>query len=489
MPASTLYEYYTSQGQKLPSVQDRSKIYEQAGLGSASSYSGTASQNTSLLSYLQGSGGSTSGSTGGSTPTGIITDNVTGNQYYKDASGTYRPYTGGSSGSTSGSTSSSPSSSTSTLSGESILNYLSGNSAVGTSSSARTEDKVAEAEKLAQTLSQIMGGYPQAPDLVSPEQQAMLPGLQLEAQQINDELASIANERLAIQDELDKFAQQQVGLPEAGRRGAISEEERNATFRLRELERREITLEMKLSNRNNTINQIMTGLRTEYTDAVAQYQTNYNIFKEAYNLLDQESDELKADAKANLGVLTNLYAAQIETGQLGGLTNQQKIQLETLEMQAGLPIGSTSAIIEASIAAGPELTYKGTLGSAATGYSALFIDGNGNPVVKPLIGGGGTDDGTPPTSTPSTADRATYKTIADAFIKQNYTEGALTFRTKELASAIEDAIAQVQSIPVGTEIEGGGTITQAWKDGVIQAIQLTGITREEANRIRSLELQ
>lgn len=54
MPTPTnLYEYYTQQGQALPTVQARSSIYEQAGLGAANTYQGTAAQNTSLLSYLQ----------------------------------------------------------------------------------------------------------------------------------------------------------------------------------------------------------------------------------------------------------------------------------------------------------------------------------------------------------------------------------------------------------------------------------------------------
>jgi hypothetical protein len=52
--AQNLYDFYTGQGQALPSVQERSSIYEQAGLGSASTYAGTAEQNTALLGKLQG---------------------------------------------------------------------------------------------------------------------------------------------------------------------------------------------------------------------------------------------------------------------------------------------------------------------------------------------------------------------------------------------------------------------------------------------------
>ena len=54
--ASTLYEFYKSQGQALPSLQTRAGLYQQYGLGSSGSYSGGASQNTALLNALQGGG-------------------------------------------------------------------------------------------------------------------------------------------------------------------------------------------------------------------------------------------------------------------------------------------------------------------------------------------------------------------------------------------------------------------------------------------------
>lgn len=54
MRASTLYEYYTSLGMPLPTIEERSYLYEALGLGAASSYTGSADQNTRLLSILQG---------------------------------------------------------------------------------------------------------------------------------------------------------------------------------------------------------------------------------------------------------------------------------------------------------------------------------------------------------------------------------------------------------------------------------------------------
>ena len=48
--ATNLYEYYTQQGQNLPSVKERQPIAQKAGI---SNYKGTAEQNSQLLSYLK----------------------------------------------------------------------------------------------------------------------------------------------------------------------------------------------------------------------------------------------------------------------------------------------------------------------------------------------------------------------------------------------------------------------------------------------------
>jgi len=52
--ATNLYSFYQSQGKTLPSLQERAKTYEAQGLGPASSYVGSSSQNTSLLQKLSG---------------------------------------------------------------------------------------------------------------------------------------------------------------------------------------------------------------------------------------------------------------------------------------------------------------------------------------------------------------------------------------------------------------------------------------------------
>ena len=49
---TTLWEFYTGSGQKLPPIRERAVLYESYGLGSAATYTGTAEQNTALLGQL-----------------------------------------------------------------------------------------------------------------------------------------------------------------------------------------------------------------------------------------------------------------------------------------------------------------------------------------------------------------------------------------------------------------------------------------------------
>lgn len=51
--ANTLYEYYKSKGGKLPSIAERSKTFEELGLGPASAYKGEYQQNVDLLARLK----------------------------------------------------------------------------------------------------------------------------------------------------------------------------------------------------------------------------------------------------------------------------------------------------------------------------------------------------------------------------------------------------------------------------------------------------
>lgn len=51
--AKTLFEHYKSRGQALPGIKERSKTFEELGLGSAEIYRGTGEQNVALLKRLE----------------------------------------------------------------------------------------------------------------------------------------------------------------------------------------------------------------------------------------------------------------------------------------------------------------------------------------------------------------------------------------------------------------------------------------------------
>lgn len=239
-----------------------------------------------------------------------------------------------------------------------------------------------------------------------------------ERDKIDLELTNIMNERLRLDEEFRKFSDEQVGLPEAGRLGAISEEGRAIERQLAALNRRELVLESKLRNRNNVISELSGLQQQEYADAVTDYNQRFSQALQLYSIFDKEQDELKQNASANLQVLSNTYAAQIDAGQITNLTGVQRARLQELEAQAGLPIGSTEAVL-ATLKPGETELYKTF--NKETGQLQVFTqDANGNISVKVSQG---TPSGTSPTdnSVPSSTTKTTTElaTLIDAAIAQN----------------------------------------------------------------------
>lgn len=96
--STNLAQYYSGQGQALPSLQARATLYQSNGLGTSASYQGTAAQNTALLNALKGPAKSSfqtgfnnanANGAGGTTGTDVPQD--TGTKAVTD----YAPQTGG----------------------------------------------------------------------------------------------------------------------------------------------------------------------------------------------------------------------------------------------------------------------------------------------------------------------------------------------------------------------------------------------------------
>lgn len=242
---------------------------------------------------------------------------------------------------------------TSRIDSQSRSGSLSRQATIGTSTALRMKDR---AQELKAAFG--LGNAPVMPDIFGSTDQRSLNLARQERDAINRELEGILAERLAIDAEFRKFSQNAgEGTTEAGRAGITSEEGRKVQEQYDALNRRELVLETKLNNRNSVIKELMSSQQQEYAMAVDQYNTRFSQAMQLYDIFDREEqrdydrqmderDDLRANAKANLEVLSGAIQAQIEAGTLSEINAVQRAQLQDLETQAGLPLGSTLAVLQ-----------------------------------------------------------------------------------------------------------------------------------------------
>jgi len=248
----------------------------------------------------------------------------------------------------------------------------------------------AEARVRARELGIDLPEQPGALDLFTTGDQTKLTAAQQDRADIQEETAGILNERLKIGEEFQKFQDEQVGLPEAGRVGAVAEKGKELQRRLDVLNRRELVLETKLQNRNTVISELMSAKRQEYEDAVQTYNTRFSQALQLYNIFDRKDTELQRNAQASLDVLIEAFSGQIQAEQatLEEVMGAHGTKLEELELQAGLPKGSTRELLKSQSSSQEGFEYKGTIGSSTTGYKALWINPEtGESRLDPLTGG------------------------------------------------------------------------------------------------------
>lgn len=202
-------------------------------------------------------------------------------------------------------------------------------------------------------------GTPPVAPTTSPEDTTRLNKAKTERDTITTESEQIIAERAKLQEEWNNYKLTAgEGVSMGGMAGALDENGRKIQAKLDSLNTREAVLETKLSNRNNVISEIMNTQRQNYTDAVNTYNTQFSQALSLYSILDKQDDEIKTNAKASLDVLSSAYGAQMKAGQITELTGVQKAKLNELELQAGLPMGSTLAVIQ-SLKSDEEKLYSG----------------------------------------------------------------------------------------------------------------------------------
>jgi len=152
--------------------------------------------------------------------------------------------------------------------------------------------------------------------------------------------------RKAVQNARDPHA-----AAEETTAGRISDIERNQMERRDSLVRERNSLVRELNTKTNIISQIMQDNQTDYANASQQYNTQFSQAMQMQQMFMQEKqmqigmedremaiqDKEKASARANLQVIYNNIGDK-------EVTPQQQAQINQLEAQAGMPIGTIDLI-------------------------------------------------------------------------------------------------------------------------------------------------
>ena len=181
---------------------------------------------------------------------------------------------------------------------------------------------------------------------------------------LNTELNTIKTDEREILATLRETTGVEEGKPVAlgVMAGRIGEEERQARTKLDWLAVRKSSIVDELSTKYNAINTYINYAGLDYQDAVQAYEGDFNRNVQVQNLLSgfrQEAfgyamDTIKLgetikqnnidNARANLSTMMNaITAGNISFDALG---SDEKLQIQKLEIQAGLPVGTTASMKE-----------------------------------------------------------------------------------------------------------------------------------------------
>lgn len=172
-------------------------------------------------------------------------------------------------------------------------------------------------------------------------------GVADQEQQLTDLKAS---ER-EIQGMLDKQRFTEKGKPVAMGviSGRIGQEEQTAMTRLDQLTRQKATVIDNLNTSYSVINSYINNMGLDYADASAKYNTDLNNNMKMYDIiLGQQSEartaasEARKIASANLTTMMNA----VTSGNLNysSLSNDDKLMINKLEVQSGMPVGLMSSL-------------------------------------------------------------------------------------------------------------------------------------------------
>lgn len=247
--------------------------------------------------------------------------------------------------------------------------------------------------------------------------------------------------------------------------GRVGEVERQEAERIDTIGRQLNVISDQLNTSYNVISTYMNFKNMDYQDAVKAYDDEYNRNLQIYKLVDEEQDEQKASARANL----QLYQNAIQAGNIDykSLPSSQKALLTKLEVQSGLPAGFTAMLKPEE-----KVIYSGTRetgGMKYVDYVTRNPDGSFNTKSMPIgavkTTGDGSDTGT-----------SGYSKVSDTYVKD-----ALNILEEE-DIAITGKFTDIGDEPLGKKT-ADRALSEAEADRALSKIRGLVQSEEEANAL------
>lgn len=209
---------------------------------------------------------------------------------------------------------------------------------------------------------------------------------------LEDRLNDLQTEADAIRSQFRAQKYDEQGKPVAMNviEGRISEEEKVANERLDVINMEINTANRQLTSANSVIENTMNLKKMDYDSAKEEYNTkfsqNLDIFQLVRGLVKDEDSatEAKADnARSNLQIITNTLQESGKT--LADATPATKYQVQTLELEAGLPTGFFESVMS-STGGKQEILSTTTRTSGGSKYADIIMRGKDGSISVKTIG-------------------------------------------------------------------------------------------------------
>jgi hypothetical protein len=180
---------------------------------------------------------------------------------------------------------------------------------------------------------------PTAPKTTETYQQqkelAGLPQLENDYNTAQSDLRALENEIVSKKEQI----QGQAGVSSRYINRKLVKLDADTSEALRVAEQKVRDIATQVDTKNKTVSLLMDFAKTDYSNAVSNYEFQYNKAIQIYSLYSQQQDKITNNAQASLKVIQD----SIKDGSIdsASLTSYQKQVIQNLEVQAGEPIGIT----------------------------------------------------------------------------------------------------------------------------------------------------